>query len=78
MRINGLGAQFAARAREVFRRISTTPRLHAIVVADVRKCLLKQFPYAIYYREEPDRVLVISVFHGSRDPMIWQARISQP
>ena len=31
-------------------------------------------PHCVYYREESSLVRVISVFHTSRDPAIWQFR----
>ena len=70
----GLGAAFVARVREVFQRISANPQLHAVVYQDIRKAVVRQFPYIVLYREEAGEVLVISVFHTARDPSIWQAR----
>jgi plasmid stabilization system protein ParE len=70
----GLGVDFIARVRAVFERISTNPRIHAKVYGDVRKAVVKRFPYIIPYREDADEVIVVSVFHTSRDPSIWQAR----
>jgi hypothetical protein len=63
-----------ARVREVLNRIAGNPKLHATVYADVRKAGVKRFPYVVLYREEPAEVVVISVFHTSRDPGIWQSR----
>ena len=74
----GLGQRFTDRVRETLRRIGGSPKLHPVVKAGYRKALVKQFPYAIFYREESNRILVISVFHGSRDPAVWQTRINPP
>ena len=38
------------------------------------RLLVIGFPYCVYYREEPGRVLVLAVFHTSRDPTVWQSR----
>jgi hypothetical protein len=35
---------------------------------------VRGFPYCVYYREESSLVRVLSVFHTSRDPSIWQSR----
>jgi toxin ParE1/3/4 len=70
----GLGVDFVARIREVFRRISSNPRLHAKVFQDIRKAVVKKFPYVVLYHEDQDEVIVVSVFHCSRDPAIWKAR----
>jgi plasmid stabilization system protein ParE len=70
----GLGVDFVARVREVLQRIATNPHQHAVVYRDVRKAVVKRFPYIVLYREESGEVIVISVFHTSRDPAIWQSR----
>lgn len=33
-----------------------------------------RFPYSVYFRAEDRRIVVLAVFHGSRDPGTWQAR----
>lgn len=71
----GLGADFLAQVREVFQRIAANPQLHATVYQDVRKAVVKKFPYVVLYREEAGEILVIAVFHTGRDPSIWQSRI---
>lgn len=70
----GLGATFVARVGDVLNRIAANPHLHAAVYQDVRKAVVRQFPYVVLYREEPGEVVVIAVFHTARDPRIWQGR----
>ena len=70
----GLGERFASEVQVVLTRIGTTPRLHQMVFGDVRRAVVRGFPFCVYYREEPSRVRVLSVFHTSRDPSIWQSR----
>lgn len=70
----GLGAKFAAEVQEVLDRIAANPLLHQAVFADIRKGVVRRFPYSVFYRPHPDRVEVIAVFHHSRDPSIWHGR----
>lgn len=70
----GLGVKFVARVREVLGRMAADPQRHATVYLDVRKALVPKFPYVVLYRDETHEVLVISVFHTSRDPSIWKSR----
>jgi toxin ParE1/3/4 len=70
----GLGFEFTDRVQAVFDRISTTPEMHAFVYRDVRKALVRQFPYSIFYRIRADQVVVLAVFHNKRDPNIWKSR----
>jgi toxin ParE1/3/4 len=45
------------------------------VLEDVREAPVVGYPYCIYYREEPGQLFVLSVFHTSRDPAVWQRRV---
>ncbi|HET6572421.1 MAG TPA: type II toxin-antitoxin system RelE/ParE family toxin [Fimbriiglobus sp.] len=72
---SGLGVTFVERVQKVFDRIAANPKLHAVALADVRKAVVTGFPYCVYYRPDDTRVEVLSVFHTSRDPSIWQRRV---
>ena len=70
----GLGQQFATRLREVLERIEAMPELYGVIWQDVRAARLKQFRYLVYYVAFADRVEVLAILHGSRDPSVWQSR----
>jgi len=73
-RRSGLGADFVAEVRRVLEIIVAQPDRFPIEARDVRAAPLSRFPYCIYYRVRPQRVVVIAVFHTSRDPAVWQSR----
>ena len=73
-RRRGLGPRFVAVVQRVLSRIVEQPDFYPIVYKDVREVLVRRFPFCIYYREEADQILVLAVFHTSRDPSIWQSR----
>ncbi|QDU18823.1 type II toxin-antitoxin system RelE/ParE family toxin [Urbifossiella limnaea] len=70
----GLGARFAARLAAVIDRLSDVPELYGEVGPGVRAATVARFPYVVYYRPFADRVEVLAVLHGSRDPAAWQGR----
>ena len=70
----GLGNHVIARVREVLTRIEAMPELHGKVWEDVRAARLKQFRYIVYFVVLADRVEVLAVLHGARDPSSWQSR----
>ena len=70
----GLGSQVLARVREVLARIEKMPELHGKVWQDVRAARLKQFRYIVYFIVLADRVEVLAILHGARDPSSWQSR----
>jgi toxin ParE1/3/4 len=70
----GLGEVLRRRVQEALDRIAEMPAMHEVVREDVRRAPVDQFPYSIIYRVERNRVVVIAVFHTSRDPAGWMDR----
>lgn len=71
----GLGVDFVAKVGDVLARIASNPRMHQMVYGDVRRAVVRRFPFVVLYREEASEVVVIAVFHASRNPAIWQSRV---
>lgn len=71
----GLGSYFRAAIGAVIDRMSANPRQFPVVHKNVRRALLRRFPYALMFVIEADESLtMIACFHGSRDPANWQNR----
>ncbi len=70
----GLGGDFVAEAQQVLGTIAGQPDRYPVVFGDVREAPVSRFPYCLYYRAKLDRVVIIAVFHTSRDPSVWQGR----
>lgn len=70
-RRRGLGHALIEEVQEVFRRILAQPDSFEIADNEIRRASVDRFPYSVYYRVKADQVVVISVFHSSRDPAIW-------
>ena len=47
----GLGVDFVAQIQEVFDWISTTPELYAQIFRDVRRAVVRCFPYPVFYKK---------------------------
>jgi plasmid stabilization system protein ParE len=72
----GLGRRFRAALDAVIELMIANPRLFPVVYKNIRRALLRRFPYALMFVIEPDEALtVIACFHGSRDPIQWQQRM---
>lgn len=71
----GLGCEFLHRVEEALDRIRDFPELSPRVHGPVRQVLVRQFPYAVYFRDDRDPIKIIAVFHASRDPQEWQKRL---
>jgi len=73
--VSGLGRRFRAAVDATVIRISANPQQFPIIHKNVRRALLRLFPYALMFVIEADGTLtVIACFHGSRDPAHWQKR----
>ena len=70
----GLGVRFVSEVVAAAQRAAESPLLHATVHNNLRFARVKRFPYSVIFREESSRIVVIAVFHTSRDPETWQHR----
>jgi plasmid stabilization system protein ParE len=44
------------------------------VYRDIRRALLKRFPFGIFFRLRSNRIRIVAVMHLSRDPKRWRQR----
>ncbi len=70
----GLGLKFTRAVRRVLDSIAASPLRYPAVHGDVREAPVSGFPYCVYYRAEATQIVVLSVFHASRDPSTWMSR----
>jgi len=70
----GLGLEFIAEIDRCISLASINPLQFAIVKEDIRRVVANRFPYSVYFRVDKSRIVVLAVFHGSRDPSIWKSR----
>jgi plasmid stabilization system protein ParE len=70
----GLGADFLLSMDAALQAVARNPLQFAVVHKNVRRALTKRFPYQIFYVVEEHRVVVLAVFHASRNPSVWQRR----
>jgi len=55
--------------------IVTYPEAWQTVEEDVRRHLIRRFPYSIYYCIEGDLIMIYAVMHMSRHPDYWKSRV---
>jgi hypothetical protein len=66
-----LGVQFLTEFDAAIRRIFAYPKSYALLENEVRRCLIKRFPYGILYGIDADTILIIAVAHLHRKPNYW-------
>ena len=70
----GIAAAFRTSVESTLEAIENAPDQFPIVLRDIRKALVRRFPYVIYYVRLPGVISVIAIIHGRRDPRRWQTR----
>ena len=63
-----LGEEFRSEVKDCIDKLTRGNVDHRIYYRSVRKVALRRFPYHVYYKREPERVVVIAVFHVKRNP----------
>lgn len=72
----GLELRFIKCIESALGQISEAPTRWRPFVDDVRRYLVRVFPYAVLYSIESDYVLIIAVMHCSREPGYWRHRVT--
>ena len=70
----GLGLQFIESVENLVEQISRNPEIFPKVSNQTRRAILRRFPYTIHFIVENDQIVILAVFHASRDPSHLQDR----
>ncbi|HTA93747.1 MAG TPA: type II toxin-antitoxin system RelE/ParE family toxin [Polyangiaceae bacterium] len=72
----GLGERFVSHVDEVLQLVEETPGGFPTWDVDsrFRRMVVQRFPYLVFYRDLADRIEVIAVAHGAREPGYWLKR----
>lgn len=70
----GLGLAFIAEVHRVAAVIASQPSIGSPVDDELRKFMLRRFPYHLIYAVEGDEVIVTAVAHHKRRPFYWSRR----
>ena len=70
----GLGLEFKSAVDALLATIAQQPALFRLVRGPIRRAVLKPFPYTIHFLAEPGRIVVLAIYHASRDPRVVAQR----
>lgn len=70
----GLGARFAAAVEDASARALAFPLSGSPQRSNTRRILVKDFPFSLVYRPEPEGIVIFAVAHHARRPYYWQSR----
>jgi plasmid stabilization system protein ParE len=72
----GLGLDFAAEVHAAIQRATTFPTAWQVVSQDVRRALVRRFPYGILYAIDAETILIVAVMNLHRAPNYWANRLT--
>lgn len=72
----GLGARFSAAVEEATVRAVAFPLTGSPASRSTRRVFVRDFPFAVVYRSEPDGIVIFAIAHHSRRPEYWHSRVS--
>lgn len=70
----GLGYDFAIEIYNTIQRSLIYPEAWPILQGDVRRCLVRRFPYGVLYSIEPNGLYILAVMNLHRNPNYWKNR----
>jgi plasmid stabilization system protein ParE len=65
---------FASEVESAIHRFADKPLHFPAAEHGTRRCLLRRFPYSVFYKIRQDSVMVIAVAHQKRRPVYWRDR----
>lgn len=71
----GLGDAFRESLQIKIESIRQNPKYSSFIYKNIRSTRVKRFPFNIIYRISKLQIQVIAVFHHSRNPHEWKARL---
>ena len=72
----GLGMSFYAEVESAIALVEAYPDMWTEIGGNIRRCLVRRFPYAILYSKEDDSIFVYAIMHTKREPGYWRDRMN--
>lgn len=70
----GLELEFARALDAALAAAGRAPEAYPVVEGDIRRLILRRFPYQVLFYREGDDLVVLACYHHRRDPQVWQSR----
>jgi plasmid stabilization system protein ParE len=70
----GLGQEFVDEVGKTMQAVATRPLSFPKVHGEMRRAILRRFPYGVFFRTTTDEIVILGVIHGRRHPRQWRSR----
>jgi len=65
----GLGLAFLESVESSLEPMESSPNMYEIIYASHRRCLIRRFPFSLFYTIEADGLVIHAVFDNRQDPV---------
>jgi toxin ParE1/3/4 len=72
---SGLGSEFLRSVDACLSDIARTPQRFPVVHRNLRRALLRRFPFGVFFISDDDVVRVVACLHVRRNPARWRKRM---
>lgn len=72
-----LGMDYLSEVEHAVRTIEEAPATWPVIEGELRRRLIRRFPFGILYRIEPKEIVIVAVAHLKRRPGYWRERIKK-
>jgi len=70
----GLGQDFVCEVYATIERIISYPQAWSVIDDEIRRALVKRFPYGVLYAENDAEIFIVAVMNLHRHPDYWKYR----
>lgn len=70
----GLGYDLSVEVYSAIQRAVAYPRAWPVLDDEIRRALVRRFPYGVLYSVEEDTLLIVAVMNLRREPGYWKGR----
>jgi plasmid stabilization system protein ParE len=74
MECRGLGNVFIDIIENAIESIFLFPEASQVLQGEVRRKVLRKFPYSVLYSVRPDEIRILAVAHQKKRPFYWRSR----
>jgi len=72
--VPALGHRYLAAIKHTTSLIESNPQLGSPEQGNIRRLLVRRFPYALLYRTDPHEIIILAIMHLRRRPGYWKGR----
>jgi plasmid stabilization system protein ParE len=76
-RSEGLGEDFLDEVQRTVESILAFPKSGPVVSENLRRRILRRFPFGLLYATDAERIVIVAVAHLKRRPGYWKDRIEK-